>query len=327
MMHAQVSSASRRRAALFVIGSIITDLVVRVKKAPEEGETVIGSDFGRYPGGKGANQAVAAAKLGARVGLLGRVGDDLFGADQLTSIGQAGVDTSYIGKDADLPSGVASIVVDEQGRNRIAIVPGANNEITPALVDNVREQIAAADLLLLQLELPLETNLHAIALAGEVGTPVVLNPAPAPAEPLDPQVLAKVDILTPNEVEAEQLVGMPVKTVDDAVQAARRLLGFGVRRVAVTLGNKGALVMEGEGPNAGLPTHIPPYKVQAVDTVAAGDAFNGALAVRLALGDTLVEAAKYANAVAAVSVTRHGAQPAMPTQEEVERFIRAQQAG
>lgn len=326
MMKSHESHEDNRMANIFVVGSIITDLVVRVKKAPEEGETVIGLDFGRYPGGKGANQAVAAAKLGARVGMLGRVGDDLFGSDQLVSIGQAGVDTSHIGKDAVLPSGVASIVVDEQGRNRIAIVPGANNGITLALVDSVREQIAKADLLMLQLELPMETNLHAIKVASEVGTPVVLNPAPAPAEPLDSQVLANVAILTPNEVEAEQLTGLPVKTVDDATQAARKLLALGVKRVAITLGSKGALVMEGEGYDAGVPVHIPPYNVQAVDTVAAGDAFNGALAVRLALGDTLVAAAKYANAVAAISVTRHGAQPAMPTKVEVEQFIQAQQS-
>ncbi len=304
--------------AIAVVGSLITDLVVQVERAPAEGETVIGTGFGRYSGGKGANQAVAAARLGAKAVMIGRVGDDLFGRDQLASLRQSGVETSCIGLDAAAPSGVAAIVLDAAGHNRIAIVPGANNNVSPADLEAARPQIAAAHFLLVQLELPLAISLRAIEIANEVGTPVVFNPAPARA--LDKALFRQVALVTPNEVEAGQLTGVTVRTVADAAEAGRCLIGWGPTAAVITLGDQGALVVEATGEEI-KETHIPPYQVQVVDTVAAGDAFNGALAVRLAAGDDLVAAARYANAVAAISVTRRGAQPGMPTKDEVEEFL------
>lgn len=301
---------------VLVIGSFITDLVFRVDRYPAEGETLIGHSFNRFPGGKGANQAVAARRLGAKVSMVGRLGTDLFGDEQLQGFAAAGIDTSGVGRDPEAPSGVATITIDREGRNRIVIVPGANMRIQVEDIDRVRERIAAADILMLQLEIPLACVARAVDIAAEVGTPVILNPAPA--QPLPPEMLAKVSVLTPNEVEAEQLTGVPVKTVDDAAVAARRLLACGVQAVVITLGARGVLV---QAAGDAQPTHIEPFKVQAVDTVAAGDAFNGALAVRLAEGASLVEAARYAAAVAAISVTRPGAQPSMPYRHEVEAFL------
>lgn len=306
------SSAKR----VLVIGSFITDLVFRVNRYPDEGETLIGNSFQRFPGGKGANQAMAASRLGAQVSMVGRLGQDLFGDEQIASFQAAGIDTSGVGRDAQVPSGVATVTIDRDGRNRIIIVPGANMRCSVDDVEAVRDRIAQADILMLQLEIPMESVTRAIEIAAEVGTPVVLNPAPAQA--VDPAVLSKVTVLTPNEVEAEQLTGMPVKTPEDAAQAARKLLGFGVQAVVITLGDRGALVMEA---GAAEPTVVPAYRVEAIDTVAAGDAFNGALAVRLAEGASLADAARYATAVSAIAVTREGAQPSMPYRNEVNEFL------
>lgn len=274
---------------ILVIGSFITDLGFRVDRYPEEGETLIGHSFQRFPGGKGANQAMAAARLGARVAMVGRLGVDEFGDEQVAGFEAAGIDTSGILRDSEAPSGVATVTIDRTGKNRIVIVPGANMRCSVDDVDAVRDRIAEADVLMLQLEIPLETVARAVDVAAEVGTPVILNPAPA--RPVDQAVLAKVTYLTPNEVEAEQLTGIPVKSAEQAQQAARKLLSYGVRGVVITLGERGALVLEQDGAR---PESIPAYPVEAVDTVAAGDAFNGALAVRLAEGASLVEAARYA---------------------------------
>lgn len=313
------SGAAGRRPRILVIGSFIMDLVVTVDRAPGEGETLIGSSFGRYPGGKGANQAVAAARLGADVAMVGCLGEDLFGEDQLRSLGEAGIDTSSIRQDPGAPSGVATIMLDSAGQNRIVIVPGANMRLTKADVDAARERIAAADFLMLQLEIPMEVNEYAVQVAAEVGTPVILNPAPA--QPVSMDVLRHVAVLTPNEVESEQLTGISVKDFAGAEEAARKLLSGGVGAVAITLGERGSLVMERQGDGAKAAVRVPPYAVKPVDTVAAGDAFNGALAVRLAEGASLEEAARYASAVAAIAVTRQGAQPSMPRREEVDQFI------
>ena len=307
------------RPRIVVVGSLNADLVVRAERAPEEGETVIGTSFARHPGGKGANQAVAAARLGAAVTMVGRVGDDPLAADLLASLEGAGADTSCVRRDSDAPTGVALIVVDARGRNRIVMVPGANHRLAPGDIDAVRDRVAAAHVLLIQLEIPLETVCHAVELAARAGVRVVLNPAPA--GPLPPEVLARVSVLTPNEVEAEQLTGVDPRDPRGAVEAARRLLDQGVGAAVITLGERGALLMEAAGPQAGQAVWIPAFPVAAVDTVAAGDAFNGALAVRLAEGAPLAEAARYASAAAAISVTRPGAQPAMPSREEVEAFL------
>lgn len=306
---------------VLVIGSFITDLVFRVDHYPAEGETLIGQSFNRFPGGKGANQAVGASRLGAKVSMVGRLGQDLFGDEQIQSLQGAGIDTSGIARDPEVPSGAATVTIDKDGRNRIIIVPGSNMRITVDDIEKVRDRIAAADILMLQLEIPLECVERAIAIASEVGTPVILNPAPA--QEVAPEVLSRVSVLTPNEVEAEQLTDIKVDTTEDATAAARKLLSYGVQAVVITLGERGSLVMSAEDEE---PTFIPAYKVKAVDTVAAGDAFNGALAVRLSEGASIVEAARYATAVSAIAVTRPGAQPSMPYRHEVDEFIKAHQA-
>lgn len=302
---------------VLVIGSLNTDLVVRVNRFPREGETLIGDSFQQFLGGKGANQAVSAARLGAQVSMVGRLGVDGFGDAQIAGLEADGIDTSGILRDPEAPSGIASITVDSTGKNRIIIVPGANMRCGVEDVDAARDRIAEADILLLQLEIPVESVARAIQIAAEVGTPVILNPAPAQA--VDPALLANVDYLTPNEVEAEQLTGISVKSPVDAGRAAAQLLSYGVGGVVITLGERGAVVVEKGG---AAPVLMPAFSVDAVDTVAAGDAFNGALAVCLAQGAPLVEAARYAAAVAAIAVTRPGAQASLPYRSEVEAFLR-----
>lgn len=302
---------------ILVIGSLNTDLVVRVNRFPREGETLVGDSFQQFLGGKGANQAVSAARLGAQVAMVGRLGVDGFGDAQIAGLEADGIDTSGILRDPEAPSGIASITVDSTGKNRIIIVPGANMRCGVEDVDAARDRIAEADILLLQLEIPVESVARAIQIAAEVGTPVILNPAPAQA--VDPALLANVDYLTPNEVEAEQLTGISVKSPVDAGRAAAQLLSYGVGGVVITLGERGAVVVEKGG---AAPVLMPAFSVDAVDTVAAGDAFNGALAVCLAQGAPLVEAARYAAAVAAIAVTRPGAQASLPYRSEVEAFLR-----
>lgn len=302
---------------VLVIGSLNTDLVVRVNRFPREGETLIGDSFQQFLGGKGANQAVSAARLGAQVSMVGRLGVDGFGDAQIAGLEADGIDTSGILRDPEAPSGIASITVDSTGKNRIIIVPGANMRCGVEDVDAARDRITEADILLLQLEIPVESVARAIQIAAEVGTPVILNPAPAQA--VDPALLANVDYLTPNEVEAEQLTGISVKSPVDAGRAAAQLLSYGVGGVVITLGERGAVVVEKGG---AAPVLMPAFSVDAVDTVAAGDAFNGALAVCLAQGAPLVEAARYAAAVAAIAVTRPGAQASLPYRSEVEAFLR-----
>lgn len=302
---------------ILVIGSLNTDLVVRVNRFPREGETLVGDSFQQFLGGKGANQAVSAARLGAQVAMVGRLGVDGFGDAQIAGLEADGIDTSGILRDPEAPSGIASITVDSTGKNRIIIVPGANMRCGVEDVDAARDRIAEADILLLQLEIPVESVARAIQIAAEVGTPVILNPAPAQA--VDPALLANVDYLTPNEVEAEQLTGISVKSPVDAGRAAAQLISYGVGGVVITLGERGAVVVEKGG---AAPVLMPAFSVDAVDTVAAGDAFNGALAVCLAQGAPLVEAARYAAAVAAIAVTRPGAQASLPYRSEVEAFLR-----
>lgn len=302
---------------ILVIGSLNTDLVVRVNRFPREGETLVGDSFQQFLGGKGANQAVSVARLGAQVAMVGRLGVDGFGDAQIAGLEADGIDTSGILRDPEAPSGIASITVDSTGKNRIIIVPGANMRCGVEDVDAARDRIAEADILLLQLEIPVESVARAIQIAAEVGTPVILNPAPAQA--VDRAILAKVDYLTPNEVEAEQLTGISVKSPVDAGRAAAQLISYGVGGVVITLGERGAVVVEKGG---AAPVLVPAFSVDAVDTVAAGDAFNGALAVCLAQGAPLVEAARYAAAVAAIAVTRPGAQASLPYRSEVEAFLR-----
>ncbi|OKP85154.1 ribokinase [Paenibacillus helianthi] len=290
------------------------DMVVRTSRAPEAGETLFGQDFTLSPGGKGANQAAAAARLGAEVTMIGRVGKDAFGSELLEVMRQEHIHTEHIGQSETLSTGVASIVVDGEGENRIIVVPGANTEMGPADIAALAPIISQAEMVVLQLETDLSMCAHAAAIADRHGIPVILNPAPARA--LDDAFLQHVTYLTPNETEAGILAGMAVNSIDDAEQAARILLQKGVSNVIVTLGPKGALIVNHAGS-----LHIPGFPVQAVDTVAAGDSFNGALAWQLTKGKTLDEAVRFANAVGALAVGKKGAIPSLPQLPEVEQFL------
>lgn len=299
---------------IVVIGSSNTDFVVRASSIPAPGETVLGSSFFEAAGGKGANQAVAAARLGARVTFVGRLGADPLGDRALAGLQAEGIDASLAVRDADAASGVALIVVSDDGENAIAVAPGANSNLTPDDVDRAGESIGAADVLLLQLETPMRTVSHAVRLAVEAGTPVILNPAPA-AE-IDAETLGGITVLTPNGGEALRLAGTSGSGIDAWREAAGRLASRGVGSVVLTLGGEGVLILED-----GQETRIPGREVDAVDTTAAGDAFNGALAVALAEGARLAEAADFANRAAALATTRVGAQPSLPTRGEVETAV------
>jgi len=299
-------------AKLCVAGSLNMDLCVETPRVPAMGETIIGGGFFTSPGGKGANQAVAAAKLGARVAMAGCVGNDAFGAQLAENLRASGVDTSHIRVVENAPTGIAVILLHHRD-NYIIVDPGANALLTPqSLPDPL---IAASDLLVLQLEIPLETARRAMELARAHGVKVLLNPAPARALP--PDFLALADILTPNESECALLTGLPCDTLAHAEQAARALLALGVPHVAVTLGGNGVLYSDGGGF-----VHKPARSVRVVDTTAAGDSFTGALAVALADGAQFPQAIDFALAVAALTVARKGAQASLPCLEEVQEFIR-----
>jgi len=300
---------------IVVVGSSNTDLVVTLPALPKPGETLLGGDLLTAQGGKGANQAVAAARLGAAVTLVGCVGDDDFGATSLAQYAREGMDTSRIRVVAGAPSGVALIFVGATGENMIAVAPGANLSLTTADIEAAAPVIQAADVLLLQLETPLATVLSAARLAHAAGVKVILNPAPA--QPLPASLLALVDVLTPNEREALLVSGLPADAAPTA--AAARLHSLGVKTVVITLGAAGALIKTAEQ----AAFTAPGFRVSAVDTVAAGDAFNGGLAVALAQGQPLATAVRFANAVAAVAVTRPGAQASLPSAQEAAAFLEA----
>jgi len=290
-----------------VAGSLNMDLCVETPRVPVLGETILGGGFFTSPGGKGANQAVAAARLGADVAMLGRVGDDAFGARLAENLRANGVDTSHVRAAGDAPTGVAVILLQE-GDNYIVVAPGANARLTPEDVTAMEAAVAASDALVLQLEIPLAAARRAMELARIHGVTVLLNPAPA--QTLPPDFLALADILTPNETECEILTGLA-----DAREGATALAGMGVPRVVVTLGGKGVLYTEG-----GRVVHRPALPVRAVDTTAAGDCFTGALAVSLAGGAGFAQAVDFAQAAAALAVTRKGAQASLPTLAEVRAF-------
>lgn len=301
---------------IVVVGSLNMDLVVEVPAIPLPGETVLGKNFATFPGGKGANQAVAAARLGAQVSLIGRVGKDAFGDQLLASARQNGIDVSHVGRDETAATGVAMIAVDEKGQNSIAVASGANFCLTADHVRQAWVELDDVDLLVMPLETRLETIETAVELACGSGTTVILNPAPA--RQLPEQLLAGVDVLVPNEPETAQLTGMPVSTPQESQEAARQLLALGVGNVVLTLGSRGALILNGADEQFTL---VPARQVEVVDTTAAGDSFMGGLAVALGEGKSLVEAAQFANVVGALAVTRQGAQPGMPAREEVEELM------
>lgn len=299
-----------------VVGSINMDLVVRVPRLPRPGETLPAHDLQTIPGGKGANQAVAAARLGARVTMVGRLGDDAFGPRLRAGLESAGVSTEHVRVTDGCSSGVAVIAVEERGENAILLVAGANGRLTPDDVRAAEAVFQQADALLVQLEVPVETVEAAVILARRHGVRVVLDPAPAPTGPL-PKSLCEVDVLTPNQTEAEALTGIAVINAAQAEHAARLLRDRGARNVVIKLGEQGALLCDLEG----LTEAVPACRVQVVDTTAAGDAFTAALAVGLCEGRLLKEAVRLGCAAGTLATTRAGAQPAMPTRQEVERLL------
>jgi ribokinase len=303
---------------LVVVGSSNTDMVIKSARLPRPGETVTGGHFYMAAGGKGANQAVAAARLGAHVTFVARVGTDMFGSQAIDNYDNEGIDTELIIRDPDHPTGVALILVDEQGENLIAVASGANHAMCKADVDRAVPRIREADALLLQLEIPVEVVTYAAHLAAQAGIPVILDPAPAPEQPLPPELLRDVTYLTPNESEAERLSGIPVRDEASARQAAEKLLAAGPKNVIITLGAQGALVATGQQME-----HVPGFRVEAQDCTAAGDAFNAGLAVAIAQGKPLREAVRYGHLVAGLSVTRLGAQPSLPTAAEVNQFAQS----
>ncbi len=298
---------------IVVIGSSNTDMVIKSERLPTPGETILGGKFFMNPGGKGANQAVAAARLGGEVVFVAKVGDDIFGQEAVAGFKDEGINTDYIGVDPYLPSGVATIMVDGKGENCIAVASGANNSLSLTDVDLAMNQIDAASVLLMQLETPMQTIEYVTALGHEKGKLVILNPAPA--QTLSDALLAKLDIITPNETEAELLTGLKIETLDDAKAAATFLRNKGVRTVVITLGSEGAFV--DSELFSGL---VSVRKVKVIDTTAAGDTFNGALAVGIAGGMEIEEAVSFANEAAAISVTRLGAQASAPALKELKGF-------
>ncbi|MSR56453.1 MAG: ribokinase [Planctomycetaceae bacterium] len=315
---------------IIVVGSINTDMVIRGLRLPAPGETVLGGTFFQAAGGKGANQAVAAARAArAPVTFIGAVGDDSLGREALERFRGENLICDYLKTVVGHPSGVALILVDQQGENLISVAAGANSQLLPADLDAVPQAVfSSAKVFLTCLETPLETVAHGLRLAKRAGLVTILNPAPAPVESLPDDLLTLVDVLTPNETEAAQLVQSAGATASDQREsavhsntsqrraAALQLRSRGCRSVVVTLGEHGCLVVDREI------TAIPGRPVAAIDATAAGDAFNGALAVALAEGQSLVDAARWAGVAAAISVTRLGAQPSLATRDEIENMLR-----
>jgi len=300
-----------------VIGSINMDLVSQVARFPMPGETIMGGDLETIPGGKGANQAVAAARLGAEVSIVGRVGGDVFGSQLRSTLAAEGIETSHLRISRETASGVALIFVNEVGQNTIVVAPGANGQLTPADIEQARLAIASADVLLLQLEIPLESVHRAAQIASENRVKVILNPAPA--RELSAGLLELVDILIPNQSETQRLLG-ETQNIMDQVQlaaAAERLLSLGPGAVIVTAGDRGVLLADSRGQRM-FPA-FPAEKI--VDTTAAGDAFVGGLAAAIAAGKVLPEAISWGNAAGMLAVTRAGAQPSLPTRAEVEGVL------
>lgn len=293
-----------------VIGSLNTDMVVNVQRMPQPGETILGGRFLMNDGGKGANQAVAAARLGGNVALVTKIGDDIFGRQAIENYTREGIDTAYISQDRNLPSGVALILVDDKGENSIAVASGANMALTPADIENAAQTISDSEIVLMQLEIPMETVEFAASLAHSQGKKVILNPAPATA--LSPGLLSHLYMLIPNQTEAELLTGIKITDMDSARQAADMIAAQGVEVVVITMGSEGAFIRED-----GIYTEVPAVKVQPVDTTAAGDTFCGALCVALCEGHSVTEAVRFANRCSAVSVTRQGAQLSIPYRNEI----------
>jgi ribokinase len=295
---------------IIVIGSSNTDMVIKAEKFPLPGETILGGEFFLFPGGKGANQAVAAARLGGKVTFIAKVGNDIFGEQALQQFKAEGIITDYVVKDPKHPTGVALITVDAKGENTIVVAQGSNGKLSAEDVNKGAGEFAMASFILTQLETPLDTIMHVAKISSANGKKLILNPAPA--QELPASLFPYLYLITPNETETEVLTGIKISDQSSIKQAAEKLRDKGVANVIITLGSEGAYLYQ-DGSGAIIPTR----KVKAVDTTAAGDVFNGALAVALAEGNTLKQAVEFANHAAAISVTKMGAQSSAPYRKEI----------
>lgn len=305
------------RPKVCVIGSINMDLVIRCETLPAPGETLLAKSSSEICGGKGANQAFAAARAGGEVTMIGRVGDDVFADKLISNLELAGVATDHVQRTPNCASGVAVIAVDDAGQNSILVVPGSNGLVLPADIEAARSVIESSQVLLLQLEVPIDTVVAVINMARAAGVRVILDPAPAPSN--WPTSFFEVDLLCPNETEAAAFTGQPVRGLGDAESAARALHANGRTNVAITLGEKGTLLFDGD-----KAVHVEPFRINVVDSTAAGDAFAGAMAVHWAEHGDLCDAVLFGNAAGAIAASRTGAQPSMASLEEIERLVRDQ---
>jgi ribokinase len=294
---------------IVVVGSINMDLVVRAPRHPQPGETILGSDFQTFPGGKGANQAVAAARLGGQVRMVGRVGTDAFGDVLLANLYKDGVDTRYVQRSQGTASGVALITVNEMGQNNIVVIPGSNWMLSATDIRNAETAFTGAAAVLIQLEIPIAAVEEAVLMGKKHGAKIILNPAPA--QSLDAALLSNVDYLIPNESELALLTG-----IQSILVAANSLKSIGLDCLIVTMGSKGVLVLDGADAD-----HILSHNVDVIDTTAAGDAFVGAFAVALSEKQSTLQAAIWGNAAGALSVTAPGAQPSLPTRAKLDQFL------
>ncbi len=299
--------------SIIVVGSCNTDMVIKSDRLPIPGETIIGGSFFMNPGGKGANQAVAAARLGGKVTFVSKTGNDVFGKQSVVLYNHENINTEFIFSDSKLPSGVALINVDAYGENSIVVASGANANLKPADIEIASKAIEEGDIILMQLEIPIETVEYTAKKAFEKGKKVILNPAPAQA--LSDTLLKQIDIIIPNRNEAEILSGIKVVEMESAQEAAKVIAQKGVNTVIITLGNKGALIFD-----QGEFNFVPALVVEPVDTTAAGDTFCGAFSVGLAEGKSLIEAVQFAVKASAISVTRMGAQSSSPYRTELAHF-------
>jgi ribokinase len=301
--------------SVVVFGSINMDLVARTPRLPGPGETITGKVFQTFPGGKGANQAVACSRLGAKTYMVGRVGGDEFGEKLKDELEKAGVDHENVVVDTMTSSGVALIAVEDSAENTIIVIPGANGQVDDQDLIRLEAVLTKSEVLLLQLEIPLEMVMAAAKLAKENNVKVILDPAPA--QMLPEEIYPLLDIITPNETETELLVSFSLETKEDAAKAAKILMGRGASNVIIKMGSRGAFALMGDQEES-----FEPYQVTTVDTVAAGDAFNGALAVALSENLPVEKAIQWGMAGGALSVTKEGAQPAMPERKELKELLK-----